>query len=57
MIRLVLQEPFRALFYAPFYATDLTLDSEQIMTLPSGDWKRGGLPDIDRRPTVFLLQA
>ena len=38
-------------------ATDLTLDSEQIMTLPSGDWKRGGLPDIDRRPTVFLLQA
>ena len=38
-------------------ATDLTLDSEQIMTLPSGDWKRCGLPDIDRRPTVFLLQA
>ena len=38
-------------------ATDLTLDSEQIMTMPSGDWKRHGLPDIDKRPTVFLLQA
>lgn len=38
-------------------ATDLTLDSEQIMTMPCGDWKRHGLPDIDKRPTVFLLQA
>ncbi len=38
-------------------ATDLTLDSERIMTMPSGEWKRRGIPDIDKRPTVFLLQA
>ncbi len=38
-------------------ATDLTLDNERIMTMPSGEWKRRGIPDIDKRPTVFLLQA
>lgn len=38
-------------------ATDLTLASERIMTMPSGEWKRCGIPDIDKRPTVFLLQA
>lgn len=38
-------------------ATDLTLASERIMTMRSCEWKRQGIPDIDKRPTVFLLQA
>lgn len=38
-------------------ATDLTLDSESVMTRTPAEWRRRGLPEIDRRPTVFLLQA
>lgn len=38
-------------------ATDLTLDSEQILSRPVAEWRRLALPDINRRPTVFLLQA
>ena len=39
-------------------ATDLTLSCESIMTRNVLDWKRRqGIPDIDKRPTVFLLQA
>jgi len=38
-------------------ATDLTLDSESITTRTSAEWRRRGQPEIDRRPTVFLLQA
>ena len=38
-------------------ATDLTLASESIRTLTLGDWRRQPLPDLDRRPTVFLLLA
>lgn len=38
-------------------ATDLTLDSESVMTCTPLEWRRRGLPVIDRRPTVFLLQA
>lgn len=38
-------------------ATDLTLDSESIMTRTPSEWRRQGQPEIDRRPTVFLLQA
>ena len=38
-------------------ATDLTLSSESIKTLTPAEWRRQGLPNIDRRPTVFLLQA
>jgi 16S rRNA (cytidine1402-2'-O)-methyltransferase len=38
-------------------ATDLTADSETIVTRTPGEWRRCGMPDIDRRPTVFLLQA
>lgn len=38
-------------------ATDLTLDSERIATWTIAEWRRQGLPEIDRRPTVFLLQA
>ena len=38
-------------------ATDLTLPSESIMTRTTRQWRRQEAPDIDRRPTVFLLQA
>ncbi|HIA37810.1 MAG TPA: SAM-dependent methyltransferase [Flavobacteriales bacterium] len=35
-------------------ATDLTLDSEMILTRPVGQWKKK-LPSINKKPTVFLL--
>ena len=38
-------------------ATDLTLTSESIATCTPAEWRKQGLPEIDRRPTVFLLQA
>jgi 16S rRNA (cytidine1402-2'-O)-methyltransferase len=38
-------------------ATDLTLPGQRLMTMRCADWKRRDLPDIDRRPTVFLLLA
>lgn len=38
-------------------ATDLTLASEQITTRTAGQWRQRELPAIERRPTVFLLQA
>ncbi|MFZ4536811.1 SAM-dependent methyltransferase [Propionivibrio sp.] len=38
-------------------ATDLTLSSECIMTRTPAEWRRQEGPNIDRRPTVFLLQA
>lgn len=38
-------------------ASDLTLDSEFIMTLTPAAWQDRGIPNIDRHPTVFLLQA
>ena len=36
-------------------ATDLTLGSEQIRARRVADWKAGAAPDLDKRPTVFLL--
>jgi len=38
-------------------ATDLTTPAESISTRTVADWKRQPPPDIDRRPTVFLLLA
>ena len=38
-------------------ATDLTLNGESIRTLAIRDWKKETPPDIERRPTVFLLLA
>ena len=38
-------------------ASDLTLGSQSIATRSVAEWKKIGLPEIDRRPTVFLLQA
>lgn len=38
-------------------ATDLTLPYESVRTLTIQQWKKQAPPDIDRRPTVFLLLA
>ncbi|MDR3323025.1 MAG: SAM-dependent methyltransferase [Zoogloeaceae bacterium] len=36
-------------------ATDVSLATERIRTLSLHEWRRQPPPDIDRRPTVFLL--
>ena len=36
-------------------ATDLTLPTESVVTRSVGDWRRHTTPQLDRRPTVFLL--
>ena len=38
-------------------ATDLTLPDETIRTRRIDQWKKLTPPEIDRRPTVFLLRA
>ena len=38
-------------------ATDLTLNSEQIATRRIEEWKTTPPPDLEKRPTVFLLLA
>ena len=38
-------------------ATDLTLPGEAIRTLTIQQWKKQTPPEIERRPTVFLLLA
>lgn len=38
-------------------ATDLTLGSESILTRTPAEWRRQGVPSVNRRPTVFLIQA
>jgi 16S rRNA (cytidine1402-2'-O)-methyltransferase len=38
-------------------ATDLSLDSESIHTRRVADWKACAVPDLEKRPTVFLLLA
>lgn len=38
-------------------ATDLTLPGETVLTLTAGEWKKQTPPDLERRPTVFLLLA
>lgn len=38
-------------------ATDLTLPGETVLTRSIGAWKKQTPPDIERRPTVFLLLA
>ncbi|HLA33750.1 MAG TPA: SAM-dependent methyltransferase, partial [Rhodocyclaceae bacterium] len=38
-------------------ATDLTLTSEAIATRRCAAWKNAPAPEIDKRPTVFLLLA
>lgn len=38
-------------------ATDLTLPGESVITRTVAQWKKQTPPDIERRPTVFLLLA
>ena len=38
-------------------ATDLTLENESIITRTTHEWQQEERPEINRRPTVFLLQA
>ncbi|MEO1023665.1 MAG: SAM-dependent methyltransferase [Bacteroidota bacterium] len=38
-------------------ATDLTLSTEYIRSQSVADWKKGDLPDIQKRPTIFGLYA
>ncbi|MEO8149510.1 MAG: SAM-dependent methyltransferase [Bacteroidia bacterium] len=37
-------------------ATDITLDSEKIITKKIGDWKKT-FPDLSKKPTVFLIYS
>lgn len=36
-------------------AADLTLPTEWIVSAPIGAWKKRELPDLDKRPAIFLL--
>jgi len=38
-------------------ATDLSLPGESVLTRTIQQWKKQTLPDIERRPTVFLMLA
>ena len=38
-------------------ATDLTLESQFIMARTVFEWKQSDMPEINRRPTVFLIQC
>lgn len=38
-------------------ARSLTSDHELVMTRSAAVWKKNGLPDLDRQPTVFLMLA
>lgn len=38
-------------------ATDVTLPTESIQTKTVAQWQKGQLPDIHKRPTIFLMQA
>ena len=36
-------------------ASNVSLESEQIISKPISEWKKNGLPDLHKQPTVFLL--
>jgi len=38
-------------------STDLTLPSQYIKTMRVKDWKTNSLPDLHKRPTVFLIEV
>ncbi len=38
-------------------ACDLTLPSQLVQTKKVGDWRKNPLPDLNKRPTVFLLKG
>ena len=38
-------------------ATDLTLPSQLVQTKKVADWRKKPLPDLNKRPTVFILRS
>jgi 16S rRNA (cytidine1402-2'-O)-methyltransferase len=36
-------------------ASDLTLPTQYIKTLTVAEWKKKTLPNLEKRPTIFLL--
>ena len=38
-------------------ATELTLKNQSVLTKTIADWKKSGVPDIHKKPTVFLIGA
>ncbi|MCE2611900.1 SAM-dependent methyltransferase [Flavobacteriaceae bacterium D16] len=38
-------------------AVDLTLPTEMVVTRPVSEWKQEQLPDLHKRPAIFILQA
>lgn len=38
-------------------ATDLTLETEEIISKTAADWKKTPLPALHKRPTIFVLYA
>ena len=38
-------------------ATDLTLDTQSVVTKTIAEWKKGPKPELHKRPTVFLIGA
>lgn len=38
-------------------AVDLTLPSELVITRPVSEWKQEKLPDLHKRPAIFIIQA
>jgi len=38
-------------------ATDITLESEFIVSKEVGEWQKGKVPDLHKRPSIFILYA
>ncbi|NNF81878.1 MAG: SAM-dependent methyltransferase, partial [Flavobacteriaceae bacterium] len=38
-------------------AVDLTLPTELVITRPISEWKQDQLPDLHKRPAIFIIQA
>ncbi len=38
-------------------ASNLTLSSELVFTQTIKDWKQAILPDLHKKPTIFIIQA
>ena len=53
----LLEDVFKTLDHATRFciACDLTLPTEFIQTKRIGDWKKNPLPDLHKRPAVFLI--
>ncbi len=38
-------------------AADLTMETEYVVTRPIGTWRETGIPDLHKRPAIFLLSV